>query len=179
MNKVTPINRALRPPNGPTGQVAANTDELGQVQGLLQTYDAREQGQQVAMVQQQFSDAVSQLNAKFDTHYRATELQLSSMQKMIESDRQNNLASIDNLKSLFDGNYQVMSGLATRYENDQAYVKNELLQGSATIEERIAVMHQESADRFEELRSAMEQAKQDERSRFALALRALADSLAE
>lgn len=177
MNKVTPINRALRPVQEQDEKVAASNDELGQVQELLQNYQSREQSQQVASVQQQFTDAVAQLNAKFETHSRATELQLSAMQNLIEVEKQNNLAAIDNLKSLFDGNYQVMSGLATRYEDDQAYVKNELLQGSNTLEERIAVMHQDSADRFEELSNAMEQAKVEERSRFAQALRALADSL--
>lgn len=177
MNKVTPINRALRPVQKRHGQVATNTEEIGQVEELLQNYQSREQNQQIASVQQQFTDAVAQLNAKFETHSRETESQLSSMQNLLEAEKQNNLAAIDNLKSLFDGNYQVMAGLATRYEDEQAYVKNELLQGSNTLEERIAAMHQDSADRFEELRSAMEQAKLEERSRFAQALRALADSL--
>lgn len=177
MSKVTSINRALRPVRGQRGQAASRRDEMGQVQELLDNYQSREQDQQVGALHQHFTEVVAQLNEKFDNQSRETGLQISHMQNMLDSERQNTLSAIDNLKSLFDGNYTVMADLANRYESEQEYVKQEIQHGSLSFEDKLARLHQESTDRFNEIRYSLERAQTEERLRFAHALRELADSL--
>ena len=177
MNKVTSINRAIRPDRGQRGQAAPRRDEIGQVQELLDNYQARDYDQQLGALHQHFTDAVAQLNDKFDNQSRETRLQVEYMQSMLDSERQNTLSAIDNLKSLFDGNYAVMADLANRYETEQEYVKQEIHHGSLSFEEKLAQLHQESTDRFNEIRYTLERAQTEERLRFAHALRELADSL--
>lgn len=202
MKKVSPINRALRPA-GKSSECAANTSRAlnnraakasvtplqsqldavapplrqsqathssrEELHGLFENYHAREQAQQYQYLEERLSDAVTELKAKVGSQ----ELQIQSLQSMVDSERRLSQSAIANLKDLFDGNYRVMADISDKYEDSHEALEND----RASFDRRLDFIQQESHDNTSQLRTALIRSQDEDRARLAESLRALADSI--